>query len=85
MRIARVFPVKTSMSPFDEDAYFDEPGLFTPHYDLAMISVAFTWDIPKANRLKEAWRTHATEVLLGGPAINGESRVTGSKPLIRKE
>jgi len=72
MRVARVFPTRTSMSPIDADAYFSTPDLFTPKYDEVHISVTFTWDIPKAKRLAEAWRDHG-RVKLGGVAIEGES------------
>ncbi|MDD5007277.1 MAG: hypothetical protein PHC68_02605 [Syntrophorhabdaceae bacterium] len=71
MKIARVFPTKTSMSPTDADAYFGTPGLFTPVYDEVHISVLFTWDIPKAEWLRREWERIAP-VKIGGPAIDGE-------------
>jgi len=74
MRVARIFPSKTKFSPSDPDAYFKHPQLNTPHYDFALISVAFTWDIPKAEELAIQWRKHAEVVKIGGPAITGESR-----------
>lgn len=73
MRIARVFPTRTSMAPVDKDAYFSEPDMFTPNYDEIHISVTFTWDIPKAERLATAWGGKG-KVKIGGVAINGESR-----------
>lgn len=72
MKIARVFPSKTRMCPTDNDAYFGDPGLFTPQYDEIHVSVTFTWDIPKAERLARAWANHG-KVKIGGVAINGES------------
>jgi len=71
MKIARVFPTKTSMSPTDRDAYFGEPELFMPDYDEIHISVAFTWDIKRAYWLKKQWE-HIAPVKIGGVAINGE-------------
>lgn len=71
MRIARVFPTKTSMSPTDRDAYFGEPELFMPEYDEIHISVAFTWDIKRAQWLAKQWEFIAP-VKIGGPAMNGE-------------
>ena len=71
MKIARVFPTKTSMSPQDRDAYFSVPELFMPEYDEVHISVTFTWDIPMANWLKKQWDPIAS-VKIGGPAISGE-------------
>lgn len=67
MRIARVFPRKTSFSPNDQDAYFGPPDLFTPKYDEVHISCVFTWDKPIAERLAQNWQGHG-EVKIGGPA-----------------
>jgi hypothetical protein len=67
MRIARVFPRRTTASPTDELAFFDEPGLFPPDVDAVHVSVAFSWDLPKAERLAEAWERVAP-VSIGGPA-----------------
>jgi len=72
MKIARVFPTKTSITPNDQDAYTGIPDLFTPDYDEIHISVAFTWDIPKAKELMKAWEGKAPVVKMGGPAITGE-------------
>jgi hypothetical protein len=71
MKIARVFPTKTTMSPTDPDAYFSTPELFTPEYDEIHISVNFTWDIKKAEWLKKQWEKIAP-VKIGGVAIDGE-------------
>ena len=73
MKIARVFPTKTSMSPIDKDAYFDVPGIFTPNYDEVHISVTFTWDIPRAEFLAKQWE-HKGKVKIGGVAISGEPK-----------
>jgi len=72
MKIARVFPTKTSYSPIDEHAYFHEPDMFTPNYDEIHISCTFTWDIDKAYRLAKAWECKGN-VKVGGVAIDGES------------
>jgi hypothetical protein len=73
MKIARIFPTKTSMSPTDVDAYFDAPDLFTPIYDEVHISVTFTWDKERAEKLQDAWQSHAKAIYTGGPAVDGES------------
>jgi hypothetical protein len=73
MKIARVFPTKTSFSPTDEDCYFDAPDLFTPIYDKVFISVSFTWDRERAGKLCDAWQSHARAIYIGGPAVEGES------------
>lgn len=73
MKIARVFPTRTSMSPIDKDAYFGPPGLFASQgYDEIHISTVFTWDIEKAEWLKDQWEMIAP-VKIGGPGTNGES------------
>lgn len=66
--IARVFPRKTTATPIDDYAFVGEPGLFIPK-DITEIhvSVAFTWDIPLAERLAAAWERYAP-VKIGGPA-----------------
>jgi hypothetical protein len=73
MKIARVFPRRTNLSPDDPDAYFWPPDLFTPSYDKILISVTFTWDIAVAQSLAVSW-TRKGPVKIGGPAIDGESR-----------
>ena len=77
MKIARVFPTKTSMCPVDPDAYFGLPMMFMPKYDEIHISVTFTWDIAKADYLSREWEKYG-KVKIGGVAINGES----DKPMI---
>lgn len=69
MRIARVFPRKTNMTPTDPDAYIGMPGLYTPEYDEIHISVTFTWDLPRAEILAENWDRFG-RVRVGGPALN---------------
>jgi hypothetical protein len=68
MCIARVFPRRTNATPVDDLAYYGEPGLFPPEVDAVHVSVAFTWDLPRAEYLARAWQRIApTEI--GGPAI----------------
>jgi len=71
VKVARVFPTRTSMSPTDKDAYFGPPDLFTPAYDAVHISVLFTWDFGKAEQLRREWESVAP-VTIGGPAVHGE-------------
>ena len=53
MRIARVFPTKTSMSPTDPLAFFGAPTLdaIAAEPDEVHISVTFSWDLEKADEL----------------------------------
>lgn len=67
--IARVFPRITKATPYDEMTFFDVPGMFLPEIHEVHVSVAFTYDIPRAEQLAEAWR-HIAPVQMGGPAYN---------------
>ena len=70
VKIARVFPRRTSFSPNDDDTYFNMPGLFTPDYDEVHVSCVFTWDKQRAFELVEAWKHKAKVINVGGPAFN---------------
>lgn len=70
MRIIRVFPRKTSMTPKDEYAFVGDPPLFRPPANEVHISVTFTWDIQEGKRLQQAWAQYYPLVKLGGPAFN---------------
>lgn len=67
MKIIRVFPCKTKATPTDEMAVIGYPGLFDAA-DRVLVSCAFTWNIPEAERLAKAWECVAP-VELGGPAF----------------
>lgn len=76
MRLIRVFPRKTKATPDDAMAYYDDrkrgktatPNLFTDIADEVHISVAFTADLPKAERLAYEWQGYARTIKIGGPA-----------------
>lgn len=72
MRIARVFPRKTAATPMDDLVFIDTvpPRLCLPEMDEVHISVAFTWDIPRAEYLASEWALVGVPVKLGGPAYN---------------
>ncbi|MBT8453910.1 MAG: hypothetical protein KJO40_18255 [Deltaproteobacteria bacterium] len=76
-RIARVFPRRTRATPDDELAFTDPPGLFPPPVDEVHISVAFTWDLPRAEWLADQWASVAP-VKIGGPALG--TRGEGFEP-----
>jgi len=67
MRTIRVFPRQTSATPDDKMVRFDTPTFFD-EADEVDVSVAFTWDIPAAERLAEAWRSVTDRVRVGGVA-----------------
>jgi len=60
------------MCPTDPHAYFGPPAPWVDDYEEIHISVTFTWDLPKLPLLTETWRPFG-KVIIGGPAINGES------------
>lgn len=79
----RVFAQKTSMTPDDDLVFFDEPPLYDVPDLPVMVSVTFTWDIARGQRLLVAWRqrwnsmnkTHFAKARknwpwIGGPALN---------------
>ena len=68
-KIARVFPRITNATPNDDYTFYAEPGMFLPEIDEVHISVAFTYDLPKAEQLEKLWR-HVAPVKVGGPALN---------------
>jgi hypothetical protein len=69
MKIIRVFPRRTNATPDDENVRIDlAPGLFD-EADEVHISVAFSWDIPRAEYLAKQWSAVAP-VRIGGPAFN---------------
>jgi hypothetical protein len=72
LRIARVFPRRTRATPTDELAFVKPPDLFAPEVDEVHISVAFSYDMPTAERLAEAWSIVAP-VKIGGPATGERS------------
>lgn len=68
-RIIRVFPRRTRWTPDDEHVAVNRgPELFDD-YDLAHISVAFSFDKECAFQLFDMWMKHC-ETRIGGPAFN---------------
>jgi hypothetical protein len=68
--IARVFPRQTNATPDDGLAFFDAPPRFLPPLDEVHVSVAFSYDMERAEKLAEAWAKTGVPVKLGGPALN---------------
>lgn len=69
MKIIRVFPRRTKATPADDLVRINEAPGFFDEADEVHISVAFTWDLPIAERLEREWR-HVAPVKIGGPALN---------------
>lgn len=69
MRLIRVFPRRTKATPDDALSVVGRgPGLLD-EADAVHISVTFTWDKPRAEKLAEYWR-HVAPVKISGPAYN---------------
>lgn len=68
MKIIRVFPVKTNMTPRDEYAFVGDPPMLRPEADEVHVSCTFTWHMAIARRLAGAWAQYYP-VKLGGPAF----------------
>jgi len=75
MRLIRVFPTRTNATPTDDLVRFGPPGFIGDEADEVHISVAFTWDIPAAERLAEQWRVVTSKVEIGGPAFEKDRRL----------
>lgn len=59
------------MTPTDDLAFVNcLPRLDVPEVDEVHVSVAFTWDIPRAEQLADAWLALGVPVSMGGPAFN---------------
>jgi len=69
MKVIRVFPKRTSLTPDDPLCFVGAPSLFCPQADEVHVSVTFTWDIAEGQRLTGAWGNYYEVVRLGGPAL----------------
>jgi hypothetical protein len=63
-----VVPRKTTYTP--AGAWVGYPDILSPHDENIDISVVFTWDIPYAKKLHEAWTDWGCTVRMGGPAFD---------------
>ncbi len=64
----RVFPRRTSYTPVDDMAFVGYPPMIRPEAHQVQISCCFTWDMPKARELQQAWSQYYPNVIVGGPA-----------------
>lgn len=87
MKIARVFPTKTSMSPTDPLAFFGPPTLdaIAEEPEAVHISVTFSWDIPKADDLYYQWEMLGVPVEVGGPAFGDRMSATFTPGMYLKQ
>lgn len=75
MKIARVFPSRTSMTPDDELAFVNcqPPMLALPEIDEVHVSVTFSWDMRRAEWLTKQWEAVGVPVRVGGVAYGKPS------------
>jgi len=79
MKVLRVFPRKTKATPIDANVVINRmPNLFDEAEQINTspqinISVTFSWDIPRAEKLYYAWQHIFPNVNYGGPAFNEPS------------
>lgn len=78
MKVIRVFPRKTNMTPVDPLAFVGLPPMIRPEADEVHISCTFTWDRGYAEYLQNAWGQYYPTVKLGGVAF--ETPVNGFIP-----
>jgi radical SAM superfamily enzyme YgiQ (UPF0313 family) len=71
-KIIRVFPVKTHATPTDDLVVINRPPGFFDQCDEVHISVAFTWELKRAEQLQKLWSPVAP-VKIGGPATGERS------------
>lgn len=67
--IIRVFARRTKWTPTDDLAFYDEPPMFELPDLPVYVSVTFTWDRSRGERLARAWRRCCEPVFLSGPAF----------------
>lgn len=71
MRIARVFPRRTNMTPTDYLCFFGPPPmLWLPEIDEVHVSVTFSYDRKHAEALAYQWEAVGVPVRVGGPAYD---------------
>ena len=77
MRIIRVFPKRTALTPIDDYAFVGDPPMLRPEADEVHVSCSFTWDLPRAERLALAWGQFYPVVKIGGLSCHDDEFVPG--------
>lgn len=68
-RILRVFPRRNNATPDDDLVWIGSPGFVIPDVDGVHVSCTFTWDLPDARLIFDAWSACHPNVKIGGPAL----------------
>ena len=77
MKIIRVFPRQTKLTPTDDLSFLYDPKaeylygppVNAPEAEEVHVSVTFTWDIERAHEIADMWRWRYPVVKVGGPAL----------------
>ena len=69
LRLARVFPRRTTATPDDAHAFIGSPPRCIQHVDTVDISCTFTADKDLAMQIAEEWDAKCKSVSVGGPAF----------------
>lgn len=73
MKIIRIFPTQTNLTPDDEDVRINALPTLFDEADEVHISVLFSWDKPRAEFLAKQWSAAGFNVKLGGVAYSSPS------------
>ena len=79
LKIARVFPSRTSATPLDDLVFVGGPPFWRVECDEVHVSCTFTWDKRRAEFLAKMWEKAGYVVKIGGPAYDdpGDEFVPG--------
>lgn len=79
MRILRVFPRRTSLTPKDALVVIGRPELWKREVGEVHISCVFTWDRGYCEELRKEWSQYYPVVKIGGPAygLDGNGFIPG--------
>ncbi len=64
MKIIRVFPRKTNMTPDDDLAFTTGPPLYELEHHPVHVSVTFTWDRARGDALAKQWQRQGFDVTI---------------------
>lgn len=68
-KVLRVFPRRNNAIPDDDLVWIGPPGFLIPDVDEVHVSCTFTWDLPDARMIFDAWAARHPNVKIGGPAL----------------
>lgn len=69
IKIARVFPRRTSATPDDDLSFVGMPPDNPPEVDAVHVSVTWSYDVDLSKRIGEEWNNRVAPTIMGGPAM----------------